>query len=171
MTDFDGDGWPDVFFANEYDGQSYRQQSRLYRGGPDGLGVAGSVRLPTVGARSGVTRDPGNVYHRREEYLYVSSLHDAGGPAAAGRITWEAAVPASTSLDFQLRSAPRPADLAQATWRGPDGTDATWHSEPASAVSGRLDGGRYWQYRARFRRTRSVNGPILRSVSLSLTSP
>ncbi len=171
VADLNGDTWPELFFASRESAGEHELRSRLFYGGPEGYDPLRSTRLSTIGASGGVKRDPGNVYDRVEEYLYLSSIHDAGAPTAAGALQWEADVPEHTSIAFQIRSGAAREEVAAAPWRGPDGTDATWQDAPGQLVWVRPDGRRYWQYRARLRRSRSLNGPVLRAVTLVFAPP
>jgi len=50
VADLDGDGWQDIVFSNNRDGESYAIDSFIYWGGEDGFGEQARDELPTHGA-------------------------------------------------------------------------------------------------------------------------
>ena len=50
VADLDGNGYPDIFFSNNFDGSRHDIDSYIYWGGPDGYSPQNRSGLPTVGA-------------------------------------------------------------------------------------------------------------------------
>jgi hypothetical protein len=73
--------------------------------------------------------DLGNIYDRRFEFDYVSSVHSFsdGRPAS---LTWKAQTPLGSRVRLQIRTAESEGELDGAAWRGPGGP-ATFFEHPA----------------------------------------
>jgi hypothetical protein len=57
IADLNEDGWPDITFANHYNGSSYANSSYLYWGSASGFSTAYRESLPTHGALSVAAQD------------------------------------------------------------------------------------------------------------------
>jgi hypothetical protein len=172
VADWNDDGFPDLFITN------YRCSpvdhgtacdSSLYWGSEQGLDPEDFSPIPTVGGHMGTLRDPGNIYDRTERYEYRSSAWDAGAPIADAALFWTAETPERTALRFQVRSASSEAGLEEATWLGPDGSEATWFECSGALIARAHRGDRWLQYRTEFRRDQPINGPTLQSVTLAVS--
>lgn len=125
------------------------------------------VSVGTGGGGSGETEQSGD---------YVSDILDAGGSVNYDSISWEASVPSGASLQFQIRTADSIANLigdagppvvSEATFVGPDGTDATYYTATPSMIT--LDpsriGEQYLQWKAYFDKGTSIT-PTLYDVTI-----
>lgn len=146
-------------------------QGRIYRLGPDrkvtlvtetNQGEATRL-LATSGGIVAATGDMGNLYRLADEQAasgtYESPVHDAGGVARWGKLTWRAAVPGGSKLVFRTRTG---------NSLRPDRTWSDW-SEPGTEASGapvESPNARFIQWKAEFTRT-AGGGPQLDSVDLA----
>ena len=112
-----------------------------------------------MGPHLASSRDFGNALSREPLENYVSPAYDLQGRTPA-RISWEAAVPANTAVQLQLRGGDSEEALDAAVWTGPDG-EGSFYEESGSVVVG-MDGARWLQYRATL-----VHGNGCRSPGLS----
>ena len=97
---------------------------------------------------------------------FVSSVKDAnpavGGSAAWSTISWNASVPANTTLRFQ--AAASNSVNGPFTFVGPDGTAGTFFSSGGSLA--RFNGNRYLKYSAAFTSSSSTATPTLNDVTI-----
>ena len=84
------------------------------------------------------------------------------------RIHWDAVVPESTQLKFQLRWAEREDRLDQAPWCGPGGVAGGTYEQSGRPVGGIGPAARWLQYRAIFISPNSARSPRLREVRVDL---
>ncbi len=115
----------------------------------------------------GVSTDAGfAVYVESDTGNVISSTKDsnsAGGTTLWSTLSWTAATPASTSLQFQVAgssSASGPFNFV-----GPDGTAATYFTTSGASLS-QFNGNRYLQYRAFLATTDPTVGPVLSDVTI-----
>ncbi|MFA6099214.1 MAG: prepilin-type N-terminal cleavage/methylation domain-containing protein [Patescibacteria group bacterium] len=97
-----------------------------------------------------------------------SSAFDTGGMATIyNYLSWTADEPAGTGIQFQLRTADTQANLNSATWVGPDGTAASFYTEPNTLIG--LDHGatgqRWVQYKAYLSSDGSTT-PVLKDITI-----
>ena len=163
-TDFNADGWMDLFFANHQRNGNHRTDSFLYWGGPNGYVAEHRLDLPSRGTHLMTVTDHGNISDRQHDYHYISPAKELVSAEMLRAISWSADTPPGTSLRFQLRSATTFAGLADAPWEGPAGHNTYFHTALADTHLGLK--GRWVQFRA----TLSNPGgglPVLKSVSLT----
>lgn len=125
------------------------------------------VSVGGAGGGSGATVQSGD---------YISGILDAGAAVDFDSISWQASVPTGSSLQFQIRTADSLANLlgtagppavAEATFVGPDGTDATFYTATPSMIT--LDpartGEQFLQWRAYLDKGSSIT-PTLYDVTI-----
>jgi hypothetical protein len=99
----------------------------------------------------------------------VSTPHGFPGPFNAGSMTWSAVTtPVLTGIRIQLRSAATEAELPNAPFLGPDGTELTWYETPGSPMSAVHDGDSWLQYRVRLETTQPRLGPMLQEIAIEV---
>src|SRR5581483_7140231 len=156
ITDFDGDGFLDLFVAchrqdgsRDEAGKPHRHQtnSLIYWGGPDGLRADRHSELPSVGPHAQIVADVGNIETRELAEYYISPAWSPKDPSArVRRISWETETPFKTTVKFQLRAASTRQGLETAQWSGPQGPNS-WFERSGMPTS--LAAGPWVQYRAR----------------------
>ncbi len=97
---------------------------------------------------------------------FTSSPFDTGSANTVYRVfSWTAT--GSGTLKFQIKTADDQANLANATWVGPDGTNSTYYTTPGTAIvtaPGALT--RWIQYQAEFNGSDSVT-PTLNDINIT----
>ena len=168
VADLNGDGYPDVTFANAGDGKaSWQVDSTVYWGSKQGLSAGQKSGLLTVGA-AGVlpAADLGAVRGRGATQAFVSRALDTGLAAPVfHQLWWKGTVPTGTTLKIQLRSAATVVALQSATWYGPASTSGSY-PKAATALNPAHQGQRYVQYRAVLSSSFG-DTPVLDSVTVS----
>ena len=97
----------------------------------------------------------------RNGYL-ISCPYDTGGPANYSTISWNASLPAGTTIKFQIASS----DGTNWTeFVGPDGTNATYYTTSGNIWGGH-DGDRYIKYKAYFETLDVSKTPVLQDVTI-----
>lgn len=102
---------------------------------------------------------------------YTSAVLDtASTETLYNFIEWENIYVPGSSIKFQLKTADSLANLAAATWAGPDGTSSTYYQNSRTAITLSPDstGPRYMQYKA-ILTSDGVSTPILDSVKINYT--
>ena len=101
----------------------------------------------------------------------TSSTHDAGD----GIVTWDWGTisftinePASTNIQFQIRTAATEGGLSSATWYGPTGTGDYYTTTPTD-INSVHDGDRWIQYKAYFTGP-GDNTPTLSDVTITYSA-
>lgn len=151
--DFNNDGWLDLVMAcHKQANGDHSTYSYLFWGGPNGFQDWNKIALPTNGAHETTFMDAGNIYTRRFELGYQSSVYDAGISRRLAHITWKAEEKLGAKLRFEIRGSDSREDLERATWRP--------HTADMPAA-------RYWQYRALFISSDGSNYPVLDEVAIS----
>lgn len=165
VADYNADGYPDIFLANNSDGTSPYVDSYLYWGSATGFSAARRLPIPTVAATLGTTADLGNIYDRGPDETYQSGPVDIGAGRSLTRLGWSASLPLECTVRFRLRSAPTTAALGSATWHGPaPGID--WYTTPMARTNPVHAGHRYVQYQAVLSSPTHRAAPALDSVTL-----
>ncbi len=101
----------------------------------------------------------------------ISLPHDFGIPVYDVQIAWDHFSPDPAALvRFQVRSAPSEAQLPARPWTGPDGTSATWYTQPGAPLPALHDTDRYFQYLVELHSPDGLKMPLLRSVTLAADS-
>jgi len=173
VSDFNDDGYPDVFFfchrkdgSPEAAGQfgDHHTNSRLYWNGPDGFRPDNYLAIPSIGAHYDVGVDLGNIRDRSMIFDYISSPRECAGKRPSA-LRWDAQLPPRTALKFQLRRAVTREALADAAWTGPDGPGGFYTTPgPVNALAE----GAWLQYRAVFETFNGANSPVLEMVEVTL---
>ena len=161
-TDFDRDGYLDLFLQCHQKDGNHRTDSFLYWGGPDGYSTKRRTALPSRGPHGFTGVDIGQVYDRSDRYNYLSPVFDAGRAVRLRSLRWDGQTPHRTALEFQLRVAPTREQLETIPWQGPSGP-GSYYKESGKPLSGR---GRWLQYKATLVSPQSANSPVLESVSV-----
>jgi len=173
VSDFNFDGYPDVFFyCHRKDGSAdaigqfgdHQVDSRLYWGGPQGFRGDNYLAIPSIGAHYDVGVDLGNIRDRSFIFDYVSSPHNCNGKRPVA-VRWDAYLPPRTSLKFQLRSAATKEALPNAVWMGPEGPSSLYTVSESRVQS--LPEGAWLQYRAVFDTFNGANSPVLDTVEVT----
>jgi hypothetical protein len=164
--DINRNGYPDLIFACHRDDLGHQVDSLIYWNGPEGISDERTTPLPGMGPHFMSIRDPGNAYTREPYETYVSAAHNIGERTPT-RIHWEADVPETTSLKFQLRWAEDPEMLEAAPWYGAAGQN-TYFEKPGAAVRGVHDAACWLQFRARFESLNGCRSPRLRELRIDL---
>jgi len=97
---------------------------------------------------------------------YTSPAIELNGTAFFGAVTWDASVPAGTSLRLQLRSGLNETALNATNFTGPDGTAGTFYTSSGQRVSGVHNGSRWMQYRVFLNTTDEKLGPVLSGLKI-----
>jgi len=153
VADFNQDGAADVFV----DGYNQGEPSFVLWG-PDWTSFDS---LPAAKSHHGVAREVGNVYDRRFQERYVSSVFGGSDTFVWRRVAWQDATPGSSTVEMELRTgytaAPGPGWTA---WQ-PFGNGDTIPSSLASS---------HIQYRATLRYVNPAVLPMLYSVQVDYDS-
>lgn len=165
--DITRNGYPDVLAVCHRTDLGHEVDSLLFWNGPDGLSFKRVTRLPGLGPHLASSRDFGNAHTREPEEHYVSPSFDLGGRAPA-TIHWDADVPQTTQLKFQLRWAGSKEHIEQAPWHGSRGA-TTYYEKSGEAVQGLGPDARWLQYRATFVSLYGCGSPQLREVRVEMT--
>ena len=166
--DLNGNGYPDLVAACHRDNIGHKVDSLIYWNGPEGISPDRVTPLPGLGPHFFTTRDPGNIYTREPTEHYVSPAFDMRGQRPTA-IHWQAGVPETTGLRFQLRWARSEAELAEAQWQGPAG-EGTYYVRSGQHVPA-IPGTAGWlQYRAIFVSPNNCLSPRLREVRVDFGS-
>ena len=165
LIDLNRNGWVDVILACHRDDVGHQVDSLIYWNGPEGLSPNRVTRLPGLGPHYLSTRDFGNAYTREPLESYISPPFEMRRQTPS-RIRWEAEVPETTELKFQLRWADNAEGLDHAPWHGPEGPE-THYRNSGQKVSG-VPPARWLQYRAIFVSLYGVRSARLREVRIDL---
>jgi N-acetylneuraminic acid mutarotase len=96
---------------------------------------------------------------------YISAPFDTGGPSAFRSVSWNATLPAGTSVELQLRTSETASNLSSKSYSGPNGTNSKWYTNGSLIWEGH-QGDRWVQYRARLRTENLYLSPVLEDVSI-----
>ncbi len=129
----------------------------------------GSIKLYaelTSNSSTPVLHDWGVSWHSgyyRNGYL-ISCPYDTGSPANYSTISWNAYLPAGTSIKFQIASS----DGTNWTeFLGPDGTNSTYYTVSNTNIWNGHTGDRYIKYIAYFETSNASLSPVLRDVTIT----
>jgi hypothetical protein len=176
IADFNGDGWPDIAVScHRLEGSrdlpgrpnTHVAKSFVYSGSADGFDERRRLTVPTIGPHGMLGVDIGHIYHRKLEWIYVSSVHEMDTSRRLARVRWQAKTPHKSSIALQVRLADRSADLARAPWLGPSGP-GSWFDDGQDSWQNANHGasGRFAQYRARLRSDHGACYPTLEEVKV-----
>ncbi|MDQ7051801.1 MAG: VCBS repeat-containing protein [candidate division KSB1 bacterium] len=173
VSDFNFDGYVDIFWANHREDGDYNQIGRsnnhmtdsyVFFGTAQGFRQEPDLRLPGRGVHFRKTTDElGHVYDRGFQFDYLSSPYEMGDRKPLW-IDWEAQTPHRTSVKFQVRVADTRQALAKAPWLGPQGKGSFFNQKKSSLKH--LPAGRWLQYRAVLDTFNGVHSPILEAVEI-----
>lgn len=146
----------DMLLHTDWSGGAYASQS----GNIDTTSIPGSLTLAATAS----------VYPTSTEWL-ISNTYDIGGTGSQFfELTWTSSVPPQTgpdSLRFQIA-----ANNDNATWNfiGPDGTAASFYTNPGNPINTGNNGNRYVRYKVYMRTADPAYTPELRDISFSYSS-
>ena len=163
--DLNRNGWIDLMMSWHRNDVGHVVDSHIFWNGPKGLSNERTTPLPGMGPHRLFTRPPGNAYTREPIERYTSPAHDTGGRRPV-RISWEAEVPETAALQFELRCAESEEELEGMPWLGPGGAE-TMFGEPGE-VPELWPPARFVQYRATFTSLYGCRSPRLRQVRIDL---
>jgi hypothetical protein len=172
VSDFNYDGYPDVFFfCHRRDGSpevvgsfgDHDTVSRLYWGGPQGFARDRYLPIPSIGVHYDVGIDLGTISDRSFAWEYVSAPHEAGA-ARWRRLHWDAVTPGRTAVRFQVRSAAAREALAGAPWRGPTGPGSSFVASGADLSA--LPAGPWIQYKLILDTHNGAASPVVSAVQI-----
>jgi len=155
VADLNYDGYQDLFVNNMLpDSASYVLWGPYY---------ITSTALPADRDHHGVWREPGNIYTRAFNAIYVSSVHDMGQDTVieSGTCSWVANEPLGSSVGIEVRAG---------NTSSPDSTWTDFLPVPTNGgpLPEPIEGKRFLQYRADFSYTRPCYLPQLERVSFEL---
>ena len=107
-----------------------------------------------------------NAFDREPHESYVSPPYELRGRAPT-RLEWDARIPPTTKLRFQLRLGDSRDGLDTAEWRGPVGANS-FYDVSGSEISGVPQNARWIQYRAIFVSPNGSQSPSLHQVRVKM---
>ena len=167
-VDLTGNGYRDVLVACHRNDLGHQVDSMIFWNGPEGLSTEHVTRIPGMGPHDLTTRDPGNGMDR-EPYEHYSSAPFEIQEQTPLRIHWDAHVPETTQLKFQLRWAAEEAELDHASWIGADG-ESTYFEKSGQAIRGVPSTARWLQYRASFMSQDGCRSAQLKEVRIDISA-
>ena len=163
-VDLSRNGYIDLMLSCHRTDIGHVVDSLIFWNGPEGLSNDRTTRLPGMGPHYLNARLPGNAYTREPIERYTSPARDTGGRRPC-RISWEAEVPETTAIRFQLRCADSEEALERAPWLGPEG-EGTMFETPGEPVPRLWPSTRFVQYRATFTSRYGCRSPQLSQVRI-----
>ena len=164
--DLNRNGYHDLFFACHRNDLGHQVDSLIYWQGPEGIDWDNPTPLPGMGPHWLTARDAGNALTRQPVEHYVSPPFALQGRPPAS-LSWNAEIPKTTALRFQLRWANAPDRLKEMAWHGPDGA-GTHYVSSGDTVRSVPDTARVIQYRAEFVSPYGIASPRLKEVRIGL---
>jgi hypothetical protein len=165
--DISGNGYKDVVVACHRNDLGHQVDSMIFWNGPDGLSTERVTRIPGMGPHDLTTRDPGNALNRKPYESYTSPPIDTNG-RKPHCIQWDAEVPKSTQLKFQLRGAASEEELEDASWIRAEG-ESTYYEKSGQEINGIPSTARWLQYRAFFISKDGCRSAQLKEVSIDFS--
>ena len=162
--DLNRNGYIDLMLSCHRNDVGHVVDSLIFWNGPEGLSNDRTTPLPGMGPHYLNTRPPGNAYTREPRERYTSAPYDTGGLRPV-QIAWEAEVPETTALHFELRCAGSREALEQAAWSGPGG-EGTLFESAGEAIPPLWSSTRFIQYRATFTTLYGCRSPRLGQVRI-----
>jgi hypothetical protein len=166
-VDLSGNGYQDLVVGCHRNDLGHQVDSLIYWNGPEGFAPQRRTALPGMGPHWMTTHDPGNAYTREPCENYFSPPFHLGGYKPA-RLHWDARVPETTAIKFQLRWAPSEQELDDAPWQGPGGEETHFETS-GQQVAAFAPTAQWLQYRAIFYSLNGCRSPQLREVRVELT--
>ena len=159
------DGYQELIVANHTRIGNHRSDLWVHWGSSEGFSANDRTSLPAAGPHFLGLVDTGNIFDRSDRYDYISPPHDTGPDWKFKSLSWKAATPFATALEFQIRTAAKKAQLESTPWRGPDGLNSVFGT--SGNRIGPTDVTHRWiQYKATLISPNSANTPVLDSVSV-----
>lgn len=166
--DLNRNGWLDLLLVCHRNDIGHQVDSLILWNGPEGISKQRATHLPVMGPHWTTVRDPGNARTREPAETYLSPPFALQGRTPT-RLAWDADIPPTTSLRFQLRWAESEGRLKTAQWQGPSKED-DWFEISGSTVPAMPHAMQVIQYRAKFISPYDVASPRLREVRVDLES-
>jgi hypothetical protein len=166
-VDLTGNGYLDVLVACHRNDLGHQVDSMIFWNGPEGLTIERITRIPGMGPHDLTTRDPGNGLNRKPYESYSSPPIELREQTPF-RLHWEAKVPESTQLKFQLRWATSEEELDHASWIGAEG-ESTYYEKSGQGINGFPPTARWLQYRAFFISKNGCRSAQLKEVRIDLS--
>ena len=163
--DLNRDGWPDLVISDHQKNFSHTSGTNIYWGDPKGFSLSNRTNLPTMGVHFDAFVDAGNIYDRKYEWDYTSSVIEAPKDRSFARLRWKAETELGTGVKFQVRSAATREGLAPAKWTGPKGENS-FYLESGSELAGIKREDQWLQYRAVLVSPDGGNSPLLSEVEI-----
>ena len=120
-----------------------------------------------MGPHDLTTRDPGNGLNRKPYESYTSPHIDTKG-LKPHRIHWDADVPKTTQLKFQLRGAASEEELEDASWIKGEG-ESTYYEKSGQEINDIPSNAKWLQYRAFFISKDGCRSAQLKEVSIEFS--
>ena len=120
-----------------------------------------------MGPHDLTTRDPGNGINRKPYESYTSPPIDTNGRKPQ-RIHWDADVPKTTYLKFQIRGAASKKELENASWIKAEG-ESTYYEKSGQEINGITANTKWLQYRAFFISKDGCRSAQLKEVSIEFS--
>ena len=151
--------------SNHQKNFSHLSGTNIYWGGEKGFSIANRTTIPTIGVHLDAMVDAGNIYDRKYEWSYTSSVIEAPNGRRFARLEWKADTELGTGLKFQVRTAATREALTKAKWAGSKGADSSYLESGAELVGVKHED-RWLQYRAVLHSPDGGNSPLLTEVAL-----
>jgi hypothetical protein len=164
--DLSRNGYVDLVFICHRNDLGHQVDSIIRWNGPDGISPDRATGLPGLGPHAITDRDPGNAYTRGPDESYISPAYNLDGQTPRC-LSWDAEVPDTTALRFQLRWAEDQDGLEHAAWFGPDG-EGTFFETPGETITAGPAAAQWLQYHAVFTSLYECASPRLRRVTVAL---
>ena len=156
-ADFDKDGLIDLAVNNHTRRGNHNTFSKVFYNDGRRFDNPRIEKLPTHGPHWSWCQDMGHIYNRKWQQTYESSVFKLTRKAKSGRLSYDAAVPDGTILNFETRAAGRERELNQNPW---------CHVDSGSFSLTKKD--RYIQYRAIFISDNGDRFPVLDRVTIEV---
>lgn len=174
VLDFNGDGYNDIFVAQEISGdvnnKVYAPPSRIFWGGIKGIGSSVTT-LATKGASAGVTNDPGSQFTRSPSQTFFSRIFDSKKPSPQYQQLswvwhWTGKTAPAAPLKFKLRSAATISKLKSSPMSGPAADPKGFYTSSGASINPKHSSHQYIQYQVELVGDYG-NTPVLDKVSIS----
>ena len=166
MIDLSRNGYQDLVVSCHRNNLGHQVESLIYWNGPDGMSPQRVTRLPGMGPHQFTTRDHGNAHTRQPQESYISPPFELNG-ARPRSLNWEAEIPPTNALRFQLRWAGTRDGLESAAWLGPEG-EGTCYESSGGRIGNAVPKARWLQYKADFVSLYGCGSPKLHEVRIEM---
>jgi hypothetical protein len=148
VVDFNADGWLDIAsFIHQREGD-HTAGANIFWGSKDGFSPDRKHWFPAFGVHFGERHNLGNIYDRRLEETYVSPAIEIPSTLAGKELSWKAATPHGTAVEFQVRFAKSREALSAAQWHGPTGDKSRRFKRSPAKLDAATADTPWMQYRA-----------------------